>query len=143
MVMVIKIVEVTPYCAKYLGLAIRYAQYCQLQKFKVYSITWLTMRLLVLLSLLLSLQSYAYAEGISNCEEGNKRVRVTEGGNHYRLQLCTSRDSCTGERNFIKIDDERRLCEYCRTIPGIEDQGNYDYSVIIQLKRYSLSCRLQ
>lgn len=73
----------------------------------------------MLLSLLLSLQSCAYAKGISNCGEDDKRFRVTEVGNHYRLQLCTSRDSCTEERNFIRLD-KKKLCEFCETIPEIE-----------------------
>ena len=77
------------------------------------------MRPLVLLLLLLSLQGYAYTEGITNC--GNdKRVRVTEEDNHYKLQLCISRDNCIDERNFIRLNE---LCEVCKTLPGIPNDS--------------------
>ena len=78
-----------------------------------------TMRFLVLLLLLLSLQGYAYSEGITNCG-GDKRFRVTKVSNYYKLQLCISRDNCTDKRNFIKLD-KSKLCEVYRTIPGIPD----------------------
>jgi hypothetical protein len=111
------------------------------------------MRLLALLLLLLSvsLQSYAYAEGlITNCEEPGTRFRVREDGDHYKLQLCTSRDSCIDHQKFIKLD-KKHLCELCKTIiPEIEDESKtsymYIYSVIILtsyiLKRDNITHRL-
>ena len=86
------------------------------------------MRLLVLLSLLFSLHSYANAEGIANCGEDDKRFRVIEDGNHYRLQLCTSRDTCTEEHNFIRLN-RGELCEFCRKIPRIDSEGKTIASV--------------
>ena len=89
------------------------------------------MRLLVLL--LLSLQGYAYAEGIPNC--GNdKRVRVTEEGDHYKLQLCISRNNCTDKHNFIKLD-QRNLCKVCRAIPGIRSKTTTYTSCYAKINR--------
>ena len=79
------------------------------------------MSILVLLLLLLSLQGYAYAEGISNCREG-KRVRVIKMDNQYKLQLCISRNNCTDKRNFIRFN-QPNFCDVCKAIPGLEKHG--------------------
>ena len=93
---------------------------------------WPIMRLLILI--LLSLQSFT--EGITKCGQ-DSRFKVTESsnGDHYEFQLCISRDNCTDKRTFVNLNDRKKVCSVCKTIPGLSDQGKtfttmYKYTTI-------------